>query len=85
MVKIYGTPGGKTMFFCNTKSEANEVALSSTISNDCQVLHGDIAQTQRDVTLAAFRDARFHILVCTDVAARGLDIEVRATPSTTPH
>lgn len=96
------------MFFCNTKNEANEVALSSSISNDCQVLasfrtlspshlpssslftfsapllltcvlqvlHGDIAQAQRDVTLASFREGRFHILVCTDVAARGLDIEV---------
>lgn len=37
VVRVYGRVGGKTMFFCNTKQEANEVALSSTISSDCQV------------------------------------------------
>jgi superfamily II DNA/RNA helicase len=37
-------------------------------------LHGDIAQTQREVTLQGFREGRFTCLVATDVAARGLDI-----------
>lgn len=40
----------------------------------CQVLHGDIAQNQREVTLQGFREGRFTCLVATDVAARGLDI-----------
>lgn len=46
----------------------------STISRDCQVLHGDIAQAQREVTMAGFREGKFQVLVATDVAARGLDI-----------
>jgi len=66
--------GGKTMIFCDTKNRANELALSSSISASCQVLHGDIAQKQREITLKSFRDGVFKILVATDVAARGLDI-----------
>lgn len=46
----------------------------STISRDCQVLHGDIAQAQREITMAGFREGRFQVLVATDVAARGIDI-----------
>jgi len=43
-------------------------------ATDCQVLHGDIAQNQRETTLKAFRAGAFRCLVATDVAARGLDI-----------
>ena len=46
----------------------------SSISRDCSVLHGDIAQAQREVTMAGFREGKFQVLVATDVAARGLDI-----------
>lgn len=37
-------------------------------------MHGDIAQTQREITLKRFRDGKFRCLVATDVASRGLDI-----------
>jgi ATP-dependent RNA helicase DDX21 len=66
---------GTAIIFCDTKNEANELGLSSQLANDCQVLHGDIVQSQREVTLQAFRDKRFRVLVATDVAARGIDIE----------
>lgn len=41
---------------------------------DVEVLHGDIAQNQREVTLKRFREGKFKVLVATDVASRGLDI-----------
>merc|ERR1711920_113904 len=47
---------------------------SEYIKQECQVLHGDIAQKQREVTTEGFRQGRFPILIATDVAARGLDI-----------
>lgn len=40
-----------------------------------QALHGDVGQKQRDATLAAFRAGAFNVLVATDVAARGIDIQ----------
>lgn len=73
VIKIYGQ-NGRAIVFANTKTEANEIAISSSISADCQVLHGDIPQKQREITLAGFREKKFHVLVATDVAARGLDI-----------
>ena len=75
IVKIYCGIGGRTLIFANTKAEANEIALNSSISNDCQVLHGDIEQRQREITLNSFREGKFSVLVATDVAARGLDID----------
>lgn len=42
--------------------------------NNAEVLHGDIAQKQREVTLKRFKESKFNVLVATDVAARGLDI-----------
>jgi len=40
----------------------------------CEPLHGDISQTQRERTLAGFRNNHFNVLVATDVASRGLDV-----------
>ena len=48
--------------------------MQSSVSGMCGVLHGDIAQTQRESTLKGFREGRFSVLVATDVAARGIDI-----------
>jgi ATP-dependent RNA helicase DDX21 len=73
VIKVYGRTG-RTIVFANTKAEANEIALNSSIRTQCQVLHGDIAQAQRELTLQGFRDGNFTCLVATDVAARGLDI-----------
>ena len=48
--------------------------LSEKISKNIEVMHGDIAQNQREVTLKRFKEHKFSVLVATDVAARGIDI-----------
>lgn len=65
---------GQTIVFCSTKMEANSLLLSDKIKQDIEVMHGDIAQNQREVTLKRFKEAKFNVLVATDVAARGLDV-----------
>jgi superfamily II DNA/RNA helicase len=37
-------------------------------------MHGDIAQSQREVTMKRFKEGKFKVLVATDVASRGLDV-----------
>ncbi|KAG8057455.1 hypothetical protein GUJ93_ZPchr0002g24152 [Zizania palustris] len=63
--------GGRTIIFTETKESASE--LSSLISGS-RALHGDVVQAQREVILAGFRSGKFLVLVATNVAARGLDI-----------
>ncbi|XP_035882760.1 ATP-dependent RNA helicase DDX50 isoform X3 [Phyllostomus discolor] len=47
---------------------------AATTVENAQCLHGDIAQSQREITLKGFREGSFKVLVATNVAARGLDI-----------
>ena len=75
VIRMYTSETGKTLVFANTKAEANEIAISSSISKESEVLHGDIAQKQREITLKGFRSSNFKTLIATDVAARGLDID----------
>ena len=72
VISCYGS-GGRIIVFTETKNDASELAggLKSGIS---RALHGDIPQNQREVTLQGFRTGKFSVLVATDVAARGLDI-----------
>ena len=63
----------RSIVFTQTKAEANELYLSEKLK-DIEVLHGDIPQQQREITFKGFKEGRFHILVATDVASRGLDI-----------
>lgn len=65
---------GQSIVFCSTKNEANQLLLSEKIKNKIEVMHGDIAQNQREVTLQRFKEKKFSVLVATDVASRGLDI-----------
>lgn len=62
--------------FCRTKRRAkalNQALGEQGFSSD--ELHGDMTQSKRERVMKAFRDAKFQILVATDVAARGLDVE----------
>jgi ATP-dependent RNA helicase DeaD len=62
--------------FCRTRKETREVA--SKLINDgynADALHGDLSQSQRDAVMQKFRLRNLHLLVATDVAARGLDVD----------
>ncbi|CAA7403647.1 unnamed protein product [Spirodela intermedia] len=63
--------GGRTIIFTETKDSASELA---GVLPGARALHGDVVQAQREVILAAFRSGSFLVLVATNVAARGLDI-----------
>ncbi len=67
---IYG------IVFCRTKKETQEIAdklIADGYNADC--LHGDLSQAQRDLAMKKFRDHVTQLLIATDVAARGLDVD----------
>ncbi|MDE7509967.1 MAG: DEAD/DEAH box helicase [Muribaculaceae bacterium] len=67
---IYG------IIFCRTRKETQEIAdklIADGYNADC--LHGDLSQQQRDLAMKKFRDHVTQLLVATDVAARGLDVD----------
>ena len=65
-----------TVIFCNTKKDAQEVADElHYFGFSVMALHGDLDQKDRDQTLVRFANKSVSILVATDVAARGLDID----------
>nr|KYP73311.1 DEAD-box ATP-dependent RNA helicase 53 [Cajanus cajan] len=66
--------GGKCIVFTQTKRDADRLSNAMARSVQCEALHGDISQAQREKTLAGFRNGHFNVLVATDVASRGLDI-----------
>lgn len=68
--RIYG------IVFCRTRMETQEVAdLLIRDGYNAEALHGDLSQAQRDLTMQKFRQQRTQLLVATDVAARGLDVD----------
>lgn len=67
--KIYG------IIFCRTKLETQEIADKLIKDGyNAESLHGDLSQPQRDQTMQKFRQHTVQLLVATDVAARGLDV-----------
>lgn len=65
-----------TVIFCNTKREVQEIADELTgYGFSVIALHGDLEQRDRDLTLVRFANKSVSVLVATDVAARGLDID----------
>ncbi|XP_001347224.1 Nucleolar RNA helicase II (macronuclear) [Paramecium tetraurelia strain d4-2] len=73
VVSVYGGRHARTIIFCETKRECNEIILHSKLPAETQPLHGDIPQQQRTVTFEGFKNGKFKCLVATNVAARGLD------------
>lgn len=66
----------KTLVFSRTKMGAKRLAQKLyQRGHRADAIHGDMSQGQRQRALAAFRDDRLHILVATDVVARGIDID----------
>ncbi|MFX1531157.1 MAG: DEAD/DEAH box helicase [Promethearchaeota archaeon] len=68
-----------TLVFVNTKKTAtwlnNKLRSRKNFDFKVQVISGNLSQTQREKVLSAFRDHKVNMLIATDVAARGLDIE----------
>lgn len=67
---IYG------IIFCRTRKDTQDIAdklLADGYNADC--LHGDLSQAQRDFAMKKFREHNTRLLVATDVAARGLDVD----------
>ncbi|MEM9081662.1 MAG: DEAD/DEAH box helicase [Verrucomicrobiota bacterium] len=65
-----------SIVFCNTRRVVDEVTETLVARGyAADRLHGDISQDQRERTLARFRDGAVEVMVATDVAARGIDIE----------
>ena len=67
---------GKTVIFCKTKRQASKVSeeLIDRVFN-ATALHGDMSQEARERSMAAFRSGKKEILVATEVAARGIDVD----------
>ena len=66
----------RVIAFCNTKNMTDRLAgLLQMRHISCQAIHGDIQQRSREKTLQKFREGQLRVLVATDVAARGLDID----------
>ncbi|MBV9866103.1 MAG: DEAD/DEAH box helicase [Abitibacteriaceae bacterium] len=69
------TPG-PTIVFCRTRQETNDLSEALRLRGySAEPLHGDMSQTDRERVLRRFREGHADLLVATDVAARGLDIE----------
>ncbi len=69
-------PGIYGIVFCRTRKETQEIA--SRLIDDgynADALHGDLSQAQRDTVMQKFRVRNLQLLVATDVAARGLDVD----------
>ena len=66
----------RAMIFCNTKAMCQRLSddlKRAGVSAEC--IHGDIRQQQREKNMQAFRDGKVAVLIATDVASRGIDVD----------
>mgnify|MGYP003332570541 CR=1 FL=1 len=69
-------PGMYGIIFTRTKADAQEIAERLSKSGyDIEALHGDLTQQQRDRVMGRFRNKSLQLLIATDVAARGIDVD----------
>ncbi len=69
-------PGIFSVVFCRTKRDTQRVAEKLIEDGyNAGALHGDLSQNQRDLVMSAFRKNQIQMLVATDVAARGIDVD----------
>lgn len=69
-------PNIYAIVFCRTRRDTQEIADKLIADGyNADALHGDLSQQQRDITMKKFRDRVITLLVATDIAARGLDVD----------
>ena len=70
------SPNIYAIIFCRTRRDTQEIADKLIADGyNADALHGDLSQQQRDIVMRKFRDRVIRLLVATDVAARGLDVD----------
>ena len=76
MALLQGGEYERAIAFCNTKNMTDRLAGMLKMNGfTCEAIHGDIQQRTREATLKKFKEGKLRVLVATDVAARGLDID----------
>ncbi len=66
----------RVMIFCNTKHMCQRLSDDfQRAGMDCDCIHGDIRQSQREKTMQRYRDGKLAVLIATDVASRGIDVD----------
>lgn len=72
---VDSNPGIFGLIFCRTKIDTKEIAEQMTRDGyNSDALHGDLSQNDRDKVMARFREGTLQLLIATDVAARGIDV-----------
>lgn len=73
---VDNSPNIYAIVFCRTRRDTQEIAENLIRDGyNAEALHGDLSQQQRDIVMKKFRDRVTRLLVATDVAARGLDVD----------
>jgi len=73
---VDANPNIFSVIFCRTKRDTQNVAEKlSEEGYNAAAIHGDLSQSQRDLVMKSFRNKQIQLLVATDVAARGIDVD----------
>lgn len=73
---VDANPNIFSVIFCRTKRDTQNVAEKlSEEGYNAAAIHGDLSQSQRDMVMKSFRNKQIQLLVATDVAARGIDVD----------